>query len=480
MPFSISKMRPSGHNHAYKYAHAQKTADFSAINSRYKEDLDENKCWNHPVPQLKDGTQLFYGNQTIRGWNADCPELKDANYMFRQSSLNSWKGALPKLESAYCTYMWSGITSWDTELPSLKKGIQMFQFQNLSKFETSLPNLEEAANFNAANYNGNVNLGTTWSIPLPKLKNAYAFLSGYRLDKKSIIDLLNSIPTYNDGAKHEIGLGLGRDNYFDPDVNLALKTLDNNYQSNITLPEITEDRGWTLAYEWRGPITIDEYTPNNVREKIYADEVTLPNGYTRCEYLQSTSGLQYFNTDYIPNTEETGIYVFAKMMSGCPIGASVRYLKYFTVEATRFGHPITGNIGYTWPSVHHPYTFTEVYLNWKKSKSTILNLVAYDTISMNHTTWGETESYPTLPISCPLWIGGNNAANGQVEPIHSQFVGKIFRIKISEGDEIIRDYVPCLDADGVPVMYDVINGITLYKQGTGEDFGYKLHEESLS
>ena len=167
-------------------------------------------------------------------------------------------------------------------------------------------------------------------------------------------------------------------------------------------------------------------------------------------------------------------------MEGCPIGASVRYLKYFTVEATRFGHPITGNIGYTWPSVHHPYTFTEVYLNWKKSKSTILNLVAYDTISMNHTTWGETESYPTLPISCPLWIGGNNAANGQVEPIHSQFVGKIFRIKISEGDEIIRDYVPCLDSNGVPVMYDVINGITLYKQGTGEDFGYKLYEKSLS
>lgn len=47
------------------------------------------------------------------------------------------------------------------------------------------------------------------------------------------------------------------------------------------------------------------------------------------------------------------------------------------------------------------------------------------------------------------------------------FQGRIYSCKHYSGDELIQDFVPCLDTDGVPCMYDLIRRRTLYNQGTG-------------
>ena len=41
------------------------------------------------------------------------------------------------------------------------------------------------------------------------------------------------------------------------------------------------------------------------------------------------------------------------------------------------------------------------------------------------------------------------------------------RCKHYSGDELIQDFVPCLNADGVPCMYDLIRRRTFYNKGTG-------------
>jgi hypothetical protein len=60
---------------------------------------------------------------------------------------------------------------------------------------------------------------------------------------------------------------------------------------------------------------------------------------------------------------------------------------------------------------------------------------------------------------------GINQANA-----HSyKFKGRIYRAKISEGTEIVRDFVPAWDERKTkPCMYDLINNVAYYNDGTGE------------
>ena len=51
------------------------------------------------------------------------------------------------------------------------------------------------------------------------------------------------------------------------------------------------------------------------------------------------------------------------------------------------------------------------------------------------------------------------------------FTGKYFACKIYENDVLIRDFIPVLDTNGVPCMYDKVSNEYFYNQGTGE-FAY--------
>lgn len=47
------------------------------------------------------------------------------------------------------------------------------------------------------------------------------------------------------------------------------------------------------------------------------------------------------------------------------------------------------------------------------------------------------------------------------------FQGRIYSCKHYSGDELIQDFVPCLDSDGVPCMYDLVTKTAFYNQGSG-------------
>lgn len=47
------------------------------------------------------------------------------------------------------------------------------------------------------------------------------------------------------------------------------------------------------------------------------------------------------------------------------------------------------------------------------------------------------------------------------------FQGRIYGCKHYSGDELIQDFVPCLNADGVPCMFDLVSRKSFYNKGTG-------------
>ena len=49
----------------------------------------------------------------------------------------------------------------------------------------------------------------------------------------------------------------------------------------------------------------------------------------------------------------------------------------------------------------------------------------------------------------------------------SYFQGRIYSCKHYSGDELIQDFVPCLDTEGVPCMFDFVSQKSFYNKGTG-------------
>lgn len=63
-------------------------------------------------------------------------------------------------------------------------------------------------------------------------------------------------------------------------------------------------------------------------------------------------------------------------------------------------------------------------------------------------------------LLCQCWSGSDVSLN-------RDFMGNIYYAKIYDGENLVRDFLPCLDADGVPCLYDLISKTAFYNQGTG-------------
>lgn len=55
---------------------------------------------------------------------------------------------------------------------------------------------------------------------------------------------------------------------------------------------------------------------------------------------------------------------------------------------------------------------------------------------------------------------------------------RIFYFALTEGDELMRDFIPVLDSKGVPCLYDRVTKTPYYNSGTGT-FGYALKESTV-
>ena len=53
---------------------------------------------------------------------------------------------------------------------------------------------------------------------------------------------------------------------------------------------------------------------------------------------------------------------------------------------------------------------------------------------------------------------------------------QVLAIKIYDNDKIVRDFIPVLDKNNKPALYDKVEGKFYYNQGNGEDFRYGLKE----
>lgn len=210
-------------------------------------------------------------------------------------------------------------------------------------------------------------------------------------------------------------------------------------------------------FEWNYPVINNNYN--------------LPAGFKKCVYLQS-NGTQWIDTGVVPNNE-TGIYFKA--------------LQLFYGNFIPFGVQESANTIYP-PRLNG----VELYYRWGISSIKMFtldkacDLIFHSSSNLYNSKILKFDSEDTDVVTdiasqtgtftLPIWLFSYNL-NGSYDATYGKWSGRIYRAQITQGDALIHDYVPCLDANGRPCMYDLIESEALYNQSGGTEFAYCVEHQ---
>ena len=202
-------------------------------------------------------------------------------------------------------------------------------------------------------------------------------------------------------------------------------------------------------------------------DALYGVTNKLPEGFKKVEYLLSPGLGAYIDTGYVP-TNETGYYVEAqafKNESSYVFGSNEttnwndnKRIYFMLGNSTTWGWMTYGTLTSAGANLRHPTLCDFNFLNSRKVVTTINNTdFTYELPDLNFTPTRSIYLFTINLADTPYTSGYHD--------------GTISRFKISEGTEIVRDFIPCLDPDGWPCMYELMEGKAYYNQGTSS-FGY--------
>ena len=188
----------------------------------------------------------------------------------------------------------------------------------------------------------------------------------------------------------------------------------------------------------------------------------LPSSYTAVDYLQS-SGEQWIEMGVAPNqntkavlkikiNEVNGYYGSSLIGSRTDANSNDQFFTYLDSSGgTRFLFRMDGQTeAISWTGINTDKIYI-VTLSGTEMKAELEDGTAVfsKTFSVS-----DFESTVTMALF-------------KSKPFNNGFQGRIYSCKHYSGDELIQDFVPCLNADGVPCMYDLIRRRTFYNRGTG-------------
>ena len=179
----------------------------------------------------------------------------------------------------------------------------------------------------------------------------------------------------------------------------------------------------------------------------------LPDGFTALEYIQS-SGAQYIDTGR-KLTQDSDITIDFSIVGEIKRDAGVFGSRE---SASKNNLTLFQNMD--------PIVFTGDFSEYKNHRFTTASSLERTKIRMNKAgvwvndilkkSWSDVADFETPTNGLIFDIGNNNwTGNKAVMRLYSY----------TDGDA--QQLIPCLDANGVPCLYDLIGKTALYNQGTG-------------
>ena len=186
----------------------------------------------------------------------------------------------------------------------------------------------------------------------------------------------------------------------------------------------------------------------------------LPEGYTPLEYVQS-SGTQYINSGYAPN-QNTRVVADVQLME-----QTTATVAFFGVRDTAAANSPNKFIAWsmtTGQSIRSDYFGTSS--NPTSNISVVGKRITIDK-NRNICSFGETVLTNTLATGqCQnnmFLFAGNNEGK-------ANYFGliKLYSCQVYDNDNLIRDFIPCINAEGVVGLYDTVGAQFYGNAGTGE------------
>lgn len=177
----------------------------------------------------------------------------------------------------------------------------------------------------------------------------------------------------------------------------------------------------------------------------------------RIEYLQS-SGTQYIDTNFKPNQDTR---VVMDVMHTGDLSSNI---------ALFGGRDALGGISFTlwWYVTNAASRFDYIgEVSNKVSTGYIVENNTRVTVDANKNEWildeySTSMTYTDFQISYNLILFGVNTTG----TIKNNFVGRIYSCKIYDNDILIRDYIPVLDDNNIPCLYDKVEEKLYYSKGS--------------
>lgn len=200
----------------------------------------------------------------------------------------------------------------------------------------------------------------------------------------------------------------------------------------------------------------DDITPPTAPEK-YGYTFKGWRDYTPIEYLEST-GTQYIDTGYIPN-QDTGVKTKAVFNS------------VINSETNMFGSGQNYDNRafelYTW---EQKLSFNYFNKNYEIDSMAVGDTIVIDW-NKNIINYSKNDGpYVEVVHQYGDFVSPHNMVMFAIQRPTGIGVGKvkIYYFKIYDNGTLVRDFVPVLDKDGVPCMYDLVENKYYYNAGTGD------------
>ena len=200
-------------------------------------------------------------------------------------------------------------------------------------------------------------------------------------------------------------------------------------------------------------------------DKIYE---YLPIGYTECEYLRST-GTQYINTNVVPDNYSGNYSVELTLQVEALPSSGVYYVCGCATTTGRSCNVYTTTAGSM--GVYGGKTSATIAVSITAAQADVLNKNTYKYVMVNEgnskiikggvTYTGSVTATTTSSVS--LYLFRSRFSTDTNSPTLKLYGCKIW----DNNNKLVRYYVPCLDNNNTPCLYDLITKTPYYNSGSG-------------
>ncbi len=205
--------------------------------------------------------------------------------------------------------------------------------------------------------------------------------------------------------------------------------------------------------------------------------VPLPEGYTQLEYIASTSGgNQYLDTGLTPTKNFRIVIDFA--YNATTGGGGFGYAAGSSAQSFRFYRSVTDGVATFIVNINDKYgTLNEFPTTFTNDTGRHVADLSNTAKYLDGVQFGDTSGL-TKTLSGSFYLFAMRW--GWSPGIGSYGSYKIYSCKLYEGASLLRDFVPCKDANGTGGLYDLVNNKMYYKGGgSAFDLGPEAVDETV-